>query len=275
MKRTKLIAVCILALLFGAAVCLIHWRVYSQGRTQQKVKPLTEVDHVEVFGNVSVHDIAGMGEAMKWAAMANPKSKWVEARAIPNDDEHLEIVTHTQPKPQPIKIATATTDTHVLGNKTLTSVTAASTSTSWIMANVAPDATPTPRPGEHAFGNAMRDIQQLNGHYTPTPTPTLGAPLRYDATKHVLVDQDDKTRVLHWQATPVPRLRKDESDPLTPPFEFNQMKFAAASLTIEDTCGHDFRKLECLKLLTPYEPIVQQMDGHWQVTFKMPQPKTP
>ena len=244
MKRTKLIAVCILALLFGAAVCLIHWRVYSQGRTQQKVKPLTEVDHVEVFGNVSVHDIAGMGEAMHWAAMANPKSKWVEARAIPNDDEHLEIVTHTQPKPQPIKIATATTDTHILSNKTVTLTSASSSGIA-----------------------TMYD--------EPSPTPALGAPLRYDATKHVLVDQDDKTRVLHWQATPVPRLRKDESDPLTPPFEFNQMKFAAASLTIEDTCGHDFRKLECLKLLTPYEPIVQQMDGHWQVTFKMPQPKTP
>jgi hypothetical protein len=89
--------------------------------------------------------------------------------------------------------------------------------------------------------------------------------------------------VLHGCDKPPPRtLKVPSTDSVvlpTPPFAFKSpipLKFDtsgmtfAQTLTIEDTCGNSFRKIECLKMISPYEPTVTKVNEHWQITFRKP-----
>jgi len=222
------------ALVIGLSVIAMSIAGFEWMRQHAIIERPPDKDHEEVFGEISNTDVAGMSEAMREAMIyTKPKPAWVEARDCKHEGM-LEIVTHTRPHPSPIKIATTSTST-----KDIHTLTSAGTISGWSMSSVAPDATPTPIES-HMFGKAMQDIKELNGHASATP-------------RILTVPSGDKI------ALP------------SPPFSFKEMKFGnAATLEIEDTCNNDFHKIECLKIITPYEPIVQRMDEHWQVTFKKP-----
>jgi hypothetical protein len=94
-----------------------------------------------------------------------------------------------------------------------------------------------------------------------TPWPKLGAPLRYGTPP---------TRVITVPSSDSIVLR-------TPPFAFKETSFdtdkvtrSTTTLILEDTCGGTFKKLECIKLITGYEPNVTKIDEHWEVEFKKP-----
>jgi hypothetical protein len=56
----------------------------------------------------------------------------------------------------------------------------------------------------------------------------------------------------------------------TSPIQFKSTIPEEKFIWIEDACGNDFKRPECIRISTPYEPYIVKIDNHWEVRFKKP-----